>query len=153
MAEFPDVRELIPHRDPVLMLGEVLAHDGKATSVSVDVGSRQWLTNRDGSVSSWIALEYMAQAIAVHEGLLERAEGRRPPRGFLLSTRDLRLDCARFASHEALCVTAQRVRGRPGLGVLSHACEVRIAAGERRGRIVARGRISVSVASGPAQAS
>lgn len=150
MTEFPDVRELIPHRDPVLMLGEVLAHDGKATSVSVDVGSQLWLTNRDGSVSSWVALEYMAQAIAVHEGLLERAQGRPLPRGFLLATRNLRLECARFAAHEALRVTAERVRGRPGLGVLSHACEVEIVAGERRGQVVAQGRISVSVASGSA---
>ncbi len=44
---------------------------------------------------------------------------------------------------------ASRALGRPGLGALSHGCQVHVESGGRDGALLAAGRLSVSVA-GPA---
>jgi predicted hotdog family 3-hydroxylacyl-ACP dehydratase len=143
--EFPPIRELMAHRDPVILLDCVLVHDAASTSVLVSTAKQQWLRRKDGSVASWLALEYMAQGIAAHEGLRALAEGRPLPVGFLVSAKGLRFYCASFAPDERLRVGVRRVRGRPGLGVIAHQCTLHGEAAEARGPLLAEGRLTVSV--------
>jgi len=116
----PSIGELIPHCGEAILLDRVIAHDGDSTTTKVIVGRQCWLRQRDGSVPSWLAVEYLAQCVAAHEGMLARADGRILPLGFLVSVTGLRLRVARFRGNEQLMVRVRRVRGRPGLGVLSH---------------------------------
>lgn len=145
-TELPPVSELIPHRGEVLLLEQLLEHDPESTTVRVAVGAVGWLRRSDGSAPSWLALEYMAQCAAAHEGMLARTEGRPPPLGFLISARGLRLHCAHFGAEEFLRVRACRARGRPGLGALSHSCSIHAANEGTEGALLAEGRLSVSLA-------
>jgi len=121
-GELPPIEELIPHCGESILLDRVLKHDGDSTTTRVIVRSQRWLRRRDGSVASWLAIEYMAQCIAAHEGMLARADGRVLPLGFLVGVKRLRLGAPRFDRDEELRVWTRRIRGRPGLGVLSHSC-------------------------------
>ena len=121
-AELPPVEEVVPHRGEMLLLDRVLAHDGQSTTAGVAVGSSGWLERGDGRPPSWLALEYMAQCVAAHEGMLALAEGRPLPLGFLVAAHELRLDAPHFTAGERLRVWARRAGGRPGLGALSHVC-------------------------------
>lgn len=141
----PPVDELIPHAGESVLLERVIAHDGESTTALVRVGKRGWLRSGAPSLPSWLAVEYMAQCVAAHEGILARIDGRTLPVGFLVSVRKLVLHRSRFALGESLRVSARRVRGRPGLGVLSHRCEIHL--GEAGGDTapVAFGRLSIAV--------
>jgi len=97
VSEFPPVRELVPHAGPMVLLDEVLAHDELATTCAVAIVAQELFREPDGSVPVWIGIEYMAQCIAVHAGLVQRATGNREPqRGFLVGARALRFHVDRF---------------------------------------------------------
>jgi predicted hotdog family 3-hydroxylacyl-ACP dehydratase len=144
-SEAPPIRELIPHRGRSVLLDSVIAHDGESTTVSVIVGSQRWLRQQDGSVASWLAVEYMAQCVAAHESMIARADRRAVPLGFLVSVTGLRLGVPHFRRDEHLSVCVRRVRGRPGLGVLSHAGQI-FSVSEGSGSMpVAEGRLSIAM--------
>ncbi len=144
-VEAPPIEELIPHRGESILLDRVIAHDGESTTATLIVGSQRWLRQGDGSVPSWLAIEYMAQCVAAHEGLLARAEGRRLPLGFLASVTRLRLGISRFRGDEQLRVRARRIRGRPSLGVLSHACAIFAESDDPELAPIAEGRLSIAL--------
>jgi predicted hotdog family 3-hydroxylacyl-ACP dehydratase len=144
-AEFPHITELVPHRGQVLLLDEVIEHDGESTLSHVDIASQNWLKREDGSVASWLALEYMAQCVSAHEGLCALAEGRSFPYGYLVKTTKLRIHRTRFEADESLFVRARRVCGRPGLGVLSHMCTVHASRMTDAIPPLAEGRLTLSL--------
>ncbi len=120
---FPPIEELLPHRGPAVLLARVLAHDGRSTTCEVDVARSRLYQAPDGSVPAHVALEYMAQAIAAHGGLLDRAAGRDPRPGFFLGSRRLTLAVSRLEQGEKLEVTATHVRGAGRM--LAFDCAVR----------------------------
>lgn len=138
-----DLTTLIPHRGESVLIDRVLDHDGKSTTTRVVVGSQPWLVRREGGIAPWLVVEYMAQSVATHEGLLEQVEGRPPPIGFLVSVVRLKLDLDRLRPGEELNVHTMRLRGRPELGVISHTCAVH-RPGES-GRPLAQGRLSIAI--------
>ncbi len=146
-AEPPPISELVPHSGEIVLLERVLEHDGESTVTRVVVGSRAFLRREDGSVPSWLALEYMAQGAAAHEGILARAEGRPPVPGFLVGAVEFRLYRSRFESDELLRVRARRIRGRLELGVLSHLCTIHAESVGKEEALLAEGRLTVSLPS------
>ena len=84
MSEFPPIRDRVPHSGPMVMLDEVLTHGEQATTCHVAIAARGLFREPDGSVPVWIGVEYMAQCIAVHAGLGQRATGNLEPRPGLL---------------------------------------------------------------------
>ena len=149
MAEpaWPTVAELIPHSNEAVLIDGVLTHDAPSqhTTVRVAVGAENSLRRADGSVPAWIVMEYMAQAIAAHEGLLAWADGRELPVGFLISASKLELRIGNFEAGEILHVASTRVRGRPGLGALSHQCAVFRERDGDTALAVAEGRLSIAL--------
>ncbi len=145
VTELPPMSELIPHRGPVLLLDRVLEHDGESTTARVAVDRQTWLKRENGSVAAWVAAEYMAQCIATHEGIRAHLEGRPPVRGTLTTAVGVRLHRSCFEPGELLRVRTRRARGRPGLGVLSHFCTVHEDGEAGEGRLLAEGRLSISV--------
>lgn len=122
-AAFPPVRELLPHRGRAVLLGAVLAHDATTTVCSVDPAGGDLYRDEDGTVPAWLGLEYMAQAVAVHGGLLDRAAGTPPRPGFFLGSRRLVFAADRFARGQALEVAARHLRGSASM--LAFECSVR----------------------------
>jgi predicted hotdog family 3-hydroxylacyl-ACP dehydratase len=141
-AELPPLEAILPHGAGVLLLGDVIEHDGQHTVARVDVSKQRWLRRRDGSVAAWIAVEYMAQCVAAHEALEASTQGRAPVSG----VHRLQLSVPEFAPDARLRVSARRDRGRPGLGVLSHRCTIHEESShDAVGSLLAEGRLSISL--------
>ena len=112
---YPEVSQLVPHTDSMRLLDRVLEHAPTHTVCSADAARSALFAADDGSVPSWLALEYIAQCAAVHGGLGARARGEAPRPGLLLGSRRLDLHAGRFRPGSELRVTARHHRGEIGL--------------------------------------
>jgi predicted hotdog family 3-hydroxylacyl-ACP dehydratase len=133
-------RERVPHAGPMLLVTGVVRHADDETVCEVSIAEQKLFRDADGSVPAWLALEYMAQCIAVHAALSGSQEGP-PPLGFLVSARGLRLHCARFEPAQTLEAAARKLWVGGG-GLSSFACSLHDA-GTRA--LLAEGRINCFV--------
>jgi predicted hotdog family 3-hydroxylacyl-ACP dehydratase len=85
-----------------------------------------------------MGLEYMAQCVAAHAGLLRRASGEAPRVGFLLSVRRLEIRAPYFRRGQRLVASAHRIWGATE-GLVSFDCELQDA---ESGDLLLRGSIS-----------
>ena len=112
----PDIRSLVPHAGPMLLLDRVVSADADNLLAEVRIRSDSLFCNADG-VGVWVGIEYMAQAIAAWAGYIARSRGEPVKLGFLLGTR--RYECSRpiFAIGSLLQVHVRRVfQDESGLG-------------------------------------
>jgi predicted hotdog family 3-hydroxylacyl-ACP dehydratase len=132
----PDIRDLVPHSGPMVLLDRVLAAD--AETLCAEVTIRPGSVFCDGSgVGSWVGMEYMAQAVAAHAGYLALQRGEAVKVGFLLGTRRYESSRPAFAVGSVLQVHVRRaLQGDNGLG----AFECRI---EDAGGVVASATVTV----------
>ena len=137
---FPDIATLVPHSGPMCLLARVLEHTHDRTLCEVDPADSRLLANPDGSVPVWVALEYMAQCIAVHGGLAALARGEAPRPGLLLGSRRIHFAARELAPGEKLRVTAEHHRGEIGLAAFD--CAVFAEADEDP---LVRGRLNVYI--------
>ena len=122
---YPDIAELVPHDGPMVLLGPVLDAGEQHLCAEVRISADSVFADADG-VGAWVGIEYMAQAIAAHAGLLARERGEAVRVGFLLGARRYQCDRAQFALGSVLHVHVQHVlQGENGLA----AFECRIADG------------------------
>ncbi|HSC63587.1 MAG TPA: hydroxymyristoyl-ACP dehydratase [Caldimonas sp.] len=136
------IEALIPHRGPMCLLDRVTAWD-ETRIECVAVNHRDAhhpLRSASGLLSS-AAIEYAAQAMAVHGALCAAAAGDRAAPGFLASARDVRLACSRLddlpgADRDELVIVAERQGGDAAR--LLYAFAVR-----HDGRELAAGRVAV----------
>lgn len=108
------IAALIPHRGPMCLLDRMTSWSATGIEcIAVDHRDpKHPLRSRTGLLAS-AAIEYAAQATAVHGALCAQAAGDRAAPGFLASARDVRLACLRLddlpiASPDELIVTAER---------------------------------------------
>lgn len=89
--------ELLPQAAPMVLLsGYEPQTDANAVEAFVDVTPQApFFEPALGGVPSCVALEYMAQAMALCVGLLRRRKGLAPQVGFVLGSRRLELKAAR----------------------------------------------------------
>ena len=88
----PDVRSLVPHSGPMVLLDRVTAADEESLCAEVTIRSDSLFCTAEG-VGAWIGREYLAQAIGAYAGYLAHQRGEAVKIGFLLGTR--RYDCSR----------------------------------------------------------
>ncbi|MEB2344001.1 MAG: hypothetical protein OZ948_04620 [Deltaproteobacteria bacterium] len=93
-----DVRELLPHDGPMVLVDRILRHGPSETACVVDVSTQDLFRDRDGSIPLWVGLEYMAQCSAVHAAAAAVGTGVGEPGHsiLLVSVRNLRFHCDRF---------------------------------------------------------
>ncbi len=120
-ALYPPVDDLLPHAGQMVYLGEVLEHRKDGTACSIEVDAQPHFRDASGEIPSWVGLEYLAQTVAAHGGLLERAQGRPPRVGFLLGARRVSYYTSRFLRGQRLVA---RVTHRWGgtEGVVTFTC-------------------------------
>ena len=58
----PDIRSLVPHAGPMVLLDRVISVDEDSLLAEVRIRSDSLFCNTDG-VGAWVGIEYMAQAI------------------------------------------------------------------------------------------
>jgi predicted hotdog family 3-hydroxylacyl-ACP dehydratase len=127
----PDIRTLVPHAGPMVLLDRVLEADAGRLVAEVRIHPRSLFFDAvQGGVGSWVGVEYMAQAIAAHAGFVARGQGQPVRVGFLLGARRYSAHAPLFADGVVLRVeVVQEMRAENGLG----AFECRIATGEQQG--------------------
>ena len=125
----PPLAELLPQAAPMILLsgyGTPAGEDAVEAFVDVTPASPFYEAGLDG-VPSCVALEYMAQAMALCVGLRNRRRGVAPQVGFVLGSRRLALKAARFAAGACYRVRAACTFQDESFG--SFDCEVRDASG------------------------
>lgn len=139
----PPLRELLPHRPPMLLLDELVDHSpGHARCRVVLRPDSPFM--EDGRVRAVVAIEYMGQAAAACAGLAARAGGRPPAPGLLLGARELTLAVGHFAPGDALEVEAAFLAADERIS--SFRCAVR-----RAGVAVAEAVLTVYLPAGGAE--
>ena len=88
----PDIRSLVPHAGPMVLLDRVVSADADNLLAEVRIRSDSLFCNADG-VGVWVGIEYMAQAIGAWAGYTAQLRGEPVKLGFLLGTR--RYECIR----------------------------------------------------------
>lgn len=90
--DMPDIRSLVPHAGPMVLLDRVIAVDADSLCAEVTILPDSLFCRPEG-VGAWVGIEYMAQAIAAHAGHAARLRGEPVKVGFLLGSR--RYECMR----------------------------------------------------------
>jgi predicted hotdog family 3-hydroxylacyl-ACP dehydratase len=114
----PEIRELVPHSGAMSLLDRVVASgsDTLTAEVAIHPGCMFFSQSMQG-VGSWVGIEYMAQAIAAHAGMLAKQEGGQVKVGFLLGSRRYSTSSPLFTSGQVLQVKVKmEMRGDNGLG-------------------------------------
>lgn len=135
---FPPIAELIPHSDGMLLLDRILAHQATHTVCATSAERSPLFANADGSVPSWVGIEYMAQCAAVHGELTNRRRGEAPRPGLLLGSRRVELHADVFAAGDPLEVMTRHHMGESGL--VAFDCSVRSASS---GETLVEGRVNL----------
>lgn len=107
----------------MVLLDAILAHAADETTCAVSIREDSPLREPDGPVPGWVGLEYMAQCIAAHAGLIDRAAGRAPGIGFLIGARGVAFHADSYLPGQVLHVSARRLWGQGRLGAF--ACSIR----------------------------
>lgn len=112
----PDIRALVPHSGPMVLLDRVIAADEESLCAEVTIRSDSLFCTATG-VGAWVGLEYMAQAIGAYAGYIAYLRGEAVKIGFLLGTR--RYECSRpfFAIGTRLQIYVKRIfQSENGMG-------------------------------------
>lgn len=100
--------DLLPQAEPMILLSayeEPTAED--SVTAFVDVGKESpFYEQALGGVPACVALEYMAQAMALLVGLVRRRKGLKPQLGFVLGSRKLEMRVPSFLDGRRYRVTA-----------------------------------------------
>ncbi|MEO5883813.1 MAG: hydroxymyristoyl-ACP dehydratase [Caldimonas sp.] len=137
----------VPHRGTMCLLDRMVAWDDVRIEclASDHRDPAHPLRSRSGLMAG-TAIEYAAQAAALHGGLLAEASGRAAPPGYLASARDVRLGAWRLddlpaTESDLLRIVAERKAGDAGR--LLYAFRI-----EHAGREIASGRLAVVLHAG-----
>ena len=100
------LENLLPHRDPMVFLSEIVALSNSSATARVVVGARGFSPKTvGGEVCASIALEYLAQTAAL-TGQGERQGEKRGEKGYLVSVRTFESRAATFSDGDVLHATA-----------------------------------------------
>jgi predicted hotdog family 3-hydroxylacyl-ACP dehydratase len=133
--KLPRIVDVVPHRPPMLLLDEVVAWDGASAECRLLLRDDSPFVHA-GRVASTLAIEYMAQCIAVFVGMEAYQRGLPIPLGYLVGAREISLPPDGFRVGDVLSVQAAPIWGGETLG--SFECKV-----DRVGEVVARGALNV----------
>lgn len=118
----PDIRTLLPHAGPMVLLDRVVSVDDENLCAEVTIKSGALFCD-DIGVGAWVGIEYMAQAIGAYAGYRARQRGEPIRLGFILGTRHYDSNRSIFAAGSVLRIAVKRVlEGENGLA--SFDCEI-----------------------------
>lgn len=147
MLDHAGIEARVPHRGAMCLLDRLVAWDPERIEC-VATGHRDPahpLRSRSGLMAA-TAIEYAAQAAALHGGLLAEAAGAHAQPGYLASARDVRLSAWRLddladAALDELRIVAERQAGDAARLLYTFRIE-------HGGREVASGRLAVVLDAG-----
>jgi predicted hotdog family 3-hydroxylacyl-ACP dehydratase len=119
-----DICAMIPHAGVMCLLDSVVSWDENTiVCQSLSHQNPQNPLNKNGKLSAIHAVEYAAQAMAVHGGLLARAKGEKLRPGYLAALKDVQLHMTHLDDiSEPLTIKADQIMA--GGGNLMYTLEV-----------------------------
>ena len=84
--------DVMVHRPPMLLLARLCSYSAEHLEAEALVEAAHPFATSEG-VPSILAVEYLAQAVAAHQGVTDRLAGRPVCEGFLLGTQAMALHC------------------------------------------------------------
>ena len=111
-----EICTLMPHDEGMCLLDRVVSWDDD--TITCESSSHTSVANplrSNGELSSISLIEYGAQSVAVHGGLLARKNGNRAGDGYLAALRDVKMvRCDVGNSSGRLVITAERIMSQHG---------------------------------------
>ena len=111
-----EVAELLPHDGKMVLLDRVIEYDQESLVAEVVVRD-DGLFGDGKTVPAWLAIEYMAQTVAAHGGMMCHLAGKPINLGFLLGTRRYNCNVSFLTVGTQLKVKVERLIQDQGLGV------------------------------------
>lgn len=108
MSAYPALRELLPHRPPMILIDELVHCTEREVVCRVTVRDGAPFVE-DGRVPALVALEYFAQTVAALYGYQARARRAEFDMGMLLGTRALDLGTDYFHVGDTLTISGHEV--------------------------------------------
>lgn len=110
------ITELLAHEGAMMLLDKVVKFD-EQSMVSEVVVRNDGLFGDATGVPALLGIEYMAQTISAHGGMLDKLAQRPSYLGFLLGTRCYTSNVDSFLAGTVLTVSVEKVMQEQGLGV------------------------------------
>lgn len=98
--------DLLPHREPMLLLDELVEVSSKAASAWVHHNKANIFASPNQATPSWVGIEYMAQTACLVSGYQYLMRGEQPRLAFLLGSRCYKASCDEFGRGQSLLVKA-----------------------------------------------
>ena len=115
------VADILPHDGTMVLLDNVLEYDQQSLVAAVTVRD-DGLFGDGKTIPAWIGIEYMAQTVAAHGGMMCHLAGKPINLGFLLGTRRYTCNISEFTVGMHLTVKVERLIEDQGLGVFT--CQI-----------------------------
>jgi predicted hotdog family 3-hydroxylacyl-ACP dehydratase len=135
MKTLRPVTDLIPHRDGMLLIDELVDDGFEVVKAGVTVRPDHLFLQPEG-LPAWVGVELMAQTVAAWAGLRRLERGEQIQLGFLLGTRKYECEVPFFPIGARLIMSAQQeLVSEQGLAVFI--CTI-----ELDGRVIARASVN-----------
>jgi len=110
------VADLLPHDGNMVLLDSVLEYDDESLVAELTVRD-DGLFGDGRKIPAWLGIEYMAQTVAAHGGMMCYLAGKPINLGFLLGTRRYNSSVSEIPVGAKLTVRVQRIVQDQGLAV------------------------------------
>ncbi|KJY81961.1 3-hydroxydecanoyl-ACP dehydratase [Vibrio galatheae] len=125
MTNYPDIGQLLPHNEPMILIDRALDIQQDTIHCQVDVGEKNpFFNSQSKTVPAYVGIEFMAQSVAAWSGYHARQQGQQPPIGFLLGSRRYTSHCDQFGLGQVLDVYAEKMMEENGMAVFSARIEL-----------------------------
>ncbi len=111
-----DIEEIMPHAGTMVLLDKVHSYDQQSMIVETTVRNNGLFGDGE-TIPAWIGIEYMAQTVAAHGGMMCYLASRPINVGFLVGTRRYISNIADFKVGTLLKISVERLIGDQGLCV------------------------------------
>ncbi len=112
------MNEILPQADKMMLLDKVIEFDDKSMSTELQVRN-DGLFGDETSLPAWVGIEYMAQTVAAHTGMMNKLSGKPVTMGLLLGTRRFLTNIDKFTVGKVLRVKVERLIQDQGLSVFN----------------------------------
>ncbi|NVK22238.1 MAG: hotdog family protein [Kangiellaceae bacterium] len=102
--------ELIPHSPPMVLVDNILGYGDDWLEAQITIKpDTYFFDSQHQGVASWVAIEYMAQAIAALAGIRAKSQGQEVKLGFLLGTRKYHIQQPFLTVNETYNIKVQQL--------------------------------------------
>jgi predicted hotdog family 3-hydroxylacyl-ACP dehydratase len=108
-----ELRDLLPHKEPMILISRVTGHNIEARSLTAEVDITPKTMFFDASkkqVPVWVGIEYMAQSIGALSGLYQQQQNSGPAKiGFIIGSKNYQCFTPGFKEGATLTIKVEQL--------------------------------------------